>query len=457
MEQRKKLNMQISGMHCASCEVLIERKLQKIPGVNKVKVNHATGRAEIYCADAPKIEDLQAAIQADGYTIHPVETHTSEPKPISEDSAQTGAIFLLILAIYIVLSRFNLFPEGLAISDNMSYGFIFAIGLVAAVSSCIAVTGGLLVAAAAKYSELHPNLSGIRKFKPHLYFNAGRVIGYTVFGGLVGALGSILTLSTEATGWLTVLVSIVMILLGFQMLHIFPALRRFQPKMPKFLSHKIHDLTGSDHPSVPFVLGAGTFFLPCGFTQALQLYVLSTGDMLTGALTMLVFSLGTLPSLMSLGAISSFAKGNFQKIFLKVAGILIVMIGIFNINNGLVLAGADVRTWLSPSRSAGTLQEDAQVAELVDGKQIVRMKVDGYDYYPSRFVVKQGIPVEWRIDGTGAAGCAQVLVAQKIGLQKYITEGENIVTFTPTETGNIPFSCSMGMTTPGAGFTVVPN
>ena len=57
------------------------------------------------------------------------------------------------------------------------------------------------------------------------------------------------------------------------------------------------------------------FFLPCGFTQALQLYVLGKGSFATGAVTMLVFALGTLPALLSLSALSSFAKGDFQKAF----------------------------------------------------------------------------------------------------------------------------------------------
>src|SRR2546422_749324 len=54
-------------------------------------------------------------------------------------------------------------------------------------------------------------------------------------------------------------------------------MRKLQPKMPKFLAHKIYDASGKPSNVTPLLVGAATFFLPCGFTQALQLYVLSQG------------------------------------------------------------------------------------------------------------------------------------------------------------------------------------
>jgi sulfite exporter TauE/SafE len=318
--------------------------------------------------------------------------------------------------------------------------------------------GGLLLALAGKYNESHPDLTGIQKFKPHIYFNIGRVIGYTVFGAAVGALGGVLTLSPRANGYLMVLVSVVMLILGFQLLNLFPGLRRFSPKMPKFISHKIHDLSTKDSKSAPFVLGASTFFLPCGFTQALQLYVLASGDWKVGALTMLVFSLGTLPALLSLSAISSFVKGVFQKYFLRFAGVLIVMLSVFNINNGLVLAGFNFNIASAFTSSSSNKQTDTSTAPIVDGKQIVKMKVSGYTYTPNKFTVVEGVPVEWQIDGGGAAGCGKVIVMPSLGTSKYLSpQGITTITFTPTQTGTISFNCSMGMMTRGSEFTVVPN
>lgn len=460
---QKKLRFQIHGMHCAACEVLIERNFKKVPGVEHVNVNHATGKAEVQYSKAPDLHALQAVVQEHGYTVsswadrHRV-ARELQHKNTKRDYYELGAVLLVLMAAYLILKQFDLVPK-LGITANMSYSFVFAIGLVAAMSTCLAVTGGLLVALAAKYNEMHPSLTGMQKLKPHLYFNAGRVVGYTSFGGVIGALGSVLTLSPRVNGLITIAASLVMIILGFQLLHLFPGLKRFQPKMPKFLAHKIHDATNTaHHPTAPFFLGASTFFLPCGFTQALQLYVLSKGDWKVGALTMLVFSLGTLPALMSLSALSSFIKGAFQRYFLKFAGAVVILLGLFNISNGFNLTGINI-SWAAFSRgntAATTQTADDPNVKLVDGKQVVSMKVTGVTYSPYQFTVKQGVPVEWQIDGTGAQGCAQVITVPSLGITKYLaTTGITTIAFTPTQTGTIPFSCTMGMTTRGAAFNVV--
>ena len=454
----KNIKLKIHGMHCASCEVLIERKFKKVEGVEKVSVSHANGKAELVCSTLPDIRKLNDLVKEDGYQVTSWEDRN---KSVSDnivhkntlfDYLQMVFIFLIIVVIYLVLEKFNFLPN-ISISAHMSYGLIFLIGLFAAVSSCIAVVGGLLLALAAKYNEANPNLTGIQKFKPHIYFNIGRILGYTVLGALVGALGSVLALSPSANGYLMVIVSLVMLILGFQLLNLFPGLQRFSPKMPKFISHKIHDLSTKNSKSAPLTLGALTFFLPCGFTQALQLYVLASGSWKIGALTMLTFSLGTLPALLSLSAVSSFVKGVFQKHFLRFAGVLIIMLSLFNINNGLALAGVNLASVFSSSSSA---LSNTPTAQVVNGKQIVKMTVSGYNYTPSQFTVVAGVPVEWQIDGTNAEGCARVMVVPSLGISKYLlADGITTITFTPTQTGAITFNCPMGMTTRGAEFNVV--
>lgn len=453
----KKLHLKIHGMHCASCEVLIERTLKDIPGVEQVNVRFATGETEIAVSDENiTIGRIEDAVRSDGYSVswwHERHTAAVPRKNSSQDYIEIGYVFLFIVATYLLLNRFDILPRGFGITDTMGYGLVFVIGLVAALSTCLAVAGGLLLAVAAKYNESYPNLSSYQKFKPTLYFNLGRIISYTVFGAAIGALGSVISLSAFGTGILSIIASIVMIILGFQMLHIFPWMKRLQPTMPKFIAHRIHDFASKESKSAPLTLGALTFFLPCGFTQALQLYVLSKGSPAVGALTMLVFSLGTLPTLLSLGFVSSFAKGSFQKHFIRFSAVLVVMLGFWNINNGLALAGVNVNIG---SFAKGVPAQEAALAPIENSVQIVRMKVVGLEYVPSRFAVRQGIPVEWRIDGSGAQGCAQVITVPSLNITKYLPpDKETVIRFTPQETGNISFSCSMGMTTRGAGFTVL--
>jgi sulfite exporter TauE/SafE/copper chaperone CopZ/plastocyanin domain-containing protein len=460
-----KLNLKIENLHCGNCEVLVERKFKSVPGVQKVSVSHVSGRAEVFTTRTDtRLEEFNEVIQSDGYSARRWDTNKKPAASIPNKNAgpdygQIASMFLFVFAAYLLLDRLNLIPDGPGIGKNMSYGFIFLIGLAAAFSSCLAVAGGLLLAIAAKYNDANPGLTGIMKLKPTLYFNAGRIIGYTVLGGAIGQIGSALTLTSFGTGVVSVVASLVMIILGFQMLNLFPWMKRFQPQMPKFLGHLVHDFSGGagTRTGGPALAGAATFFLPCGFTQGLQLYVLSAGSPVTGALTMLAFSLGTLPGLLSLSMISSFARGAFQTYFVRFAAVVVITLGFWNIQNGLLLTGVDV------SPSALLLGDEpiqsaaATPIEIVGGKQIVNMKVSGLTYSPSKFTIQAGIPVEWRIDGREARGCAQVLVARGIGVTKFLSrEKITTIAFTPKETGSIPFRCSMAMTTRGAAFTVIP-
>jgi uncharacterized protein len=385
---------------------------------------------------------------------------TNTAKNSARDYVEIGAAFLIVVGVLFALGQFDLLPKQFGLSTTMSYGLVFVIGLVASVSSCIAVTGGLLVAVAAKYNETTANLTPMRRMKPLVYFNVGRVLSYTLLGGVIGALGSTLTLSPEVTGALTIIASAVMILLGLQMLKLLPALTRFLPTMPKAVGHYIHDLAERDANGGAFVLGGATFFLPCGFTQALQLYVLAKASFTVGALTMLAFSLGTLPALLSLSALSSLATGSLQRHFLKFAGAAVIVLGIANIQYGLVLSGSAMNAApaVATNVSAAAAPIETSKSQQTEDKQIVVMRIEGYSYIPSQFTVKEGVPVEWRIDASEAAGCGRILIAPGLGIRKLLSNNSTtMISFIPPYAGEFGFNCGMGMMTRGAKFTVVPS
>ncbi len=433
-------------MTCTSCEVLIERGLKKIPGVEKVSVNRAQEQAEVECAEEVQLTQLQDAVKDKGYqlSLQDLPVKTSFINSNKDHLVEVGAIFLLVVGLYLLFKQLNFIPD-LGVTDNMSYGFIFVLGLVAAMSTCLAVAGGLLLAVTQKYNEKYPHLQGWQKFKPHILFNVGRIVSYTLLGGLVGLLGSTLAITPKVTGIITIIASVLMIIMGIQLLHIFPWLNKIQIKMPKFIAHKLYDDSGTPGPSRSFAFGAATFFLPCGFTQALQLYVLGTGDFMVGALTMLAFSLGTLPSLAGLGVISSFSTGELKRYITIFSAILILILGFYNIPSGLTLMGAAVLD-----------ADNTPMAQVQEGVQIVNLQVRGLDYYPASFTIKKGVPVQWNIDGRQASGCAKIISAPNLGITQRLSPTQvTTITFTPAREGVIPFSCTMGMAGPGQ-FTVVP-
>jgi uncharacterized protein len=445
----KRIDVKVTGMTCASCEVLLERGMKKVAGVQNVQASKSKEKAVIYCQEDVQLEDLQAAVANKGYTLIPhdtIDTPVRAPFIVKnkERLSEIGSVIVILIGAYILLGQFDLLPKGIGVTDNMSYGFVFIIGLVAATSTCLAVAGGLLLAVANKYNAANPHLTGIQKFKPHIWFNFGRVLSYALLGGAIGALGSVLSISPGVTGIITIIASLFMIIMGIQLLQIFPWMNKIQLKMPKFIAHKIYDSShqASKTPSKlsSFLFGGSTFFLPCGFTQALQLYVLGKGDFVTGALVMLAFSLGTLPALAGIGAFSSFAKGSLQKHFTTFSAVLVIVLGLFALPSGITLIQLG---------SPGEFPENTP-SNFIGEVQSINLEVRALDYYPTSFTLKKDVPVEWTIDGRNAIGCAKEITVPALGIREILPSDKvKTITFTPTKAGKITFSCSMGMAGPG--------
>jgi hypothetical protein len=244
-----------------------------------------------------------------------------------------------------------------------------------------------------------------------------------------------------------------MVLLGLNLLGLFPSLGSYLPRLPRALSDRLHDSASRETKSAAFLLGGATFFLPCGFTQALQLYVLSKGSFVTGALTMLAFALGTLPALLSLSTISSLAKGALQKHFVRFAGAAVILLGITNMQSAGVLTGEDMDVEATEPIASKVVQ-----ATDTTEPQRISMKVVGLAYEPNQFTVKQGIPVQWWIDASQADGCGRILVAPRLRIQSILSASSStLITFMPDKPGEYPFNCGMGMMTPDSKIIVTPN
>ena len=110
--------------------------------------------------------------------------------------------------------------------------------------------------------------------------------------------------------------------------------------MSKRFVHHADEIARANHTLTPLAVGIATFFLPCGFTQAMQIYTLGTGSFLRGALTMSAFALGTLPVL-ALLSYSSFSieKSSYAGVFFKTAGIIVLLFALYNLTNSLVAIG----------------------------------------------------------------------------------------------------------------------
>lgn len=425
----------IRGMHCRSCEMLLEDSIGGVQGVTKVKVEFRKGRATIeHGNDVPSRKEITEVVKNAGYEVGEPGRLPWFTKSPEDWRYITFGVTILVVAYY-ALRGTGLLDISLD-ESNVTISFALMLGLVAGVSSCMALIGGLVLGVAARHAELHPEATSWQKFRPHLFFNGGRVLGYAFLGGLLGLLGSVLQISGGFLAFLTIAVGVVMIVLGIKLTNLSPRISAtsftLPPSIARFLGISEHQKEYSHHASM--ITGMLTFFLPCGFTQAMQLYAVSTGDFKAGAIVMGAFALGTAPALLGIGGLSSIMKGIAARVFYAVVGILVIVFGTYNIQSALAVLPA------ANSGDAGTVVEDAG-----RDAQVITMTQSGSGYSPSTLRVKQDVPVRWVITSESSFSCASSLVVPSLNIKKNLNKGENVIEFTPTEKGTIPFSCSMGM------------
>ncbi len=331
----KTYTFHIHGMHCKACVFMTESELKDLPNIVSAKSsldNHSVEIVGDFGNKTPEqiAEELTVPLKPHGYTV-------SVEKQITHNNWSDFKIAIPIAIVFVGLFIF-LQKIGLVnlinTSTGISYGTAFVIGIIASLSSCMAVVGGLLLSMSATFAK-----EG-EKIKPQLMFHGGRIASFFVFGGIIGAIGTVFTLNTFATFLLSLIIGLVMVVLGLNLLDIFPWAKKLQPGMPKFLSDSALKVTRINQSLTPLLIGIVTFFLPCGFTQSMQIYTLSTGGFVQGSLTMLAFALGTLPVL-SLISFSSFSihKSSKAGIFFKSAGLIVILFALFNIINSLVVIG----------------------------------------------------------------------------------------------------------------------
>lgn len=237
-------------------------------------------------------------------------------------------IGLGVLALFFVVQKLGVFNIGLG--GTVTSATSFVVGLMASVSSCLAMVGGLVLSLSAKVAEDDKNNK-----KPFYLFHIGRLAGFALFGGALGALGGILGVSFTLGAFLGIATSLVMMILGLNLLGV---LKGSVVRLPAGIFTFFKKV---EHQSLaPLVIGAGTFFLPCGFTQSMQVAALSSGSFVAGSFIMLAFALGTLPvlALLSFGS-ASFAQSRYAPLFFKSAGVVVFGLGAFALLAGLAGLG----------------------------------------------------------------------------------------------------------------------
>jgi sulfite exporter TauE/SafE/plastocyanin domain-containing protein len=319
----------------------------------------------------------------------------------------------------------------------------------------------------------------------------GRVVTYTAIGGVLGLFGLLsggasgAGLPAAAQGILKLIAGALMVIMGINMLGIFPWLRALQPRMPEIFARRTGEAKAKSKS--PLIVGLLNGLMPCGPLQSMQIVALASGNPVSGALSMFMFSIGTAPLMLGLGSIVAALGRKFTQKVMSVGAILVVALGLAMLSQGGALSGflppdalfavilglcAVGAVSVAPFKKLGRKVVSAIAAaclavfiavgwnklaadggadgsggaQIADGKQIVNSTLSA-GRFPN-ITVEAGTPVKWTINAPSGSinGCNNRINISKYGISNYsFKQGENVIEFTPAETGKFQYSCWMGM------------
>lgn len=440
----------IEGMTCINCQNRIEEALKNTKGISMAHVSYSKGQAEVeFDSKIVTRDQIVDIIQKLDYTV--VDRKQSHRFKWGK-SIGTLAI---IIFLYYVLQHFgilNLLVPSMLADSKMSYGMLFIVGLLTSVH-CIAMCGGInLSQCIPSMDSEHENISKMEILIPSFLYNVGRVISYTIVGCLLGGIGMILTggsgegMPVLLQGILKIVAGLFMVIMGINMLGIFPALRRFQIRFPRKSAVKINEKKRTEKR--PFVVGLLNGLMPCGPLQSMQIIALGSGNPISGAMAMFMFSLGTVPLMLGLGSLVSVLGKKYTKMVTKIGYILVVVLGLAMLSQGVGLSGMKPNstniTGKDEQKSSNQELNKAVISESGD-IQYVESNLD-FGTYPE-ITVYSGIPVKWTINVPEEVinGCNYKMILKTYGITHEFTAGENVIEFVPGEPGTVEYTCWMGM------------
>lgn len=295
---KENITLKVNGMFCTNCELKIEKGLSKYKGIIEVKASFNNSEVNVvFDKDIIKQEKIEEIINSLDYEV------------IKKRKSNSDSIYILIIivAIYIIfehlglLKIFNIFPT---IKNTMGYGMIFVVGLLTSVH-CIAMCGGINLSQSVNSAK-----NNVNALKSNFNYNFGRLISYTILGGIVGAIGSVISFDEAFKGIVAIIAAVFMIIMSINMLGIFPSLRKLNIRMPKKV---VVFLNSTKKGKSSFFVGLINGLMPCGPLQTMQLYSLSRASFVGGAISMFLFCLGTIPLMFTFGLISSKLNKKFAE------------------------------------------------------------------------------------------------------------------------------------------------
>lgn len=413
----KRIYIKIDGIHCVNCENTIKYALLSDKKIKRVSFDGFI--AIVTCENNTKENDLIKVINDLGYYTDK-DNISDDINDLKNNIKLKEFIIILVGIIFICFLLYKVFGYNIfnmipTIDSSVTYGMLFMTGLLTSIH-CISMCGSINLVATV-------NNDNKRSIKRPLLYNIGRIISYTIIGGLVGLVGKIISFNNIVNGIIIILASMVMLLMSLTMLNVIKV--KF-----KFIKYKVSNRN-------PFIIGLLNGLMPCGPLQAMQIYALSTGSVLKGALSMLLFGLGTVTLMLVTGVIFSSLKGKTKILINKIASVLILILSIVMFNRGLLSLDIDILK----NNNYG----DYVKTTIKGDYQEIEFDLE-YDNYKD-IIVQKDMPVKIIINASKdkLTGCNNEIIINEYGIKKKLEVGENIIEFIPKDTKTISYTCWMNM------------
>jgi sulfite exporter TauE/SafE len=390
----------------------------------------------------------------------------------------------------------------------------FITGLTAGGLSCFAVQGGLLSGSIAQRIETAVQARGgsaapaktkksgrkaaakkapqpaynARMLQPILLFMLAKLAAYTVLGFLLGWLGSVFSFSPAVKGFIQLAIGVFLVGNALRMFNVHPIFRYFSFEPPSGLRRYIRRVSkGGDGWVTPLFLGALTVLIPCGVTQSMIAVAVGTGSPWLGATILFAFVLGTSPTFVGISWLATHLGGLFQKYFYQVVAVIVLLLGVYTLDGGLVLTGSPVslakirRAFLGEQPAAvapagqesGTPEDSLPMIGARDdtpgqssspeqagaptqaekpapsGSYVAQLDVENGGYAPDWLVLPANQPVELHLVTDRTRSCSRAFYIPDLEVMEILPEsGDTVVNLPAQPAGTMmDFMCSMGMYT----------
>ena len=235
---------------------------------------------------------------------------------------------------------------------NIDFLALFLIGFFGGFSHCIGMCGGFVATYTFKIAENDPtpNDSYFQRLVPHLLYNSGRLLTYTILGEIFGFIGGTLGLIfaiQDFQGGLQLLAGIFMVIMGLDISGLIPNLEPDSFPGVNIFKRMVNALFNKVNRKNVFVLGMVLGLIPCGLVYAVGAKAAATQSIVGGFLTMLVFGMGTFPAMLFTGFIVNLISVKVRGRLYRIAAILVILMGTLTILRGIDALGWVKIYWLS--------------------------------------------------------------------------------------------------------------